>query len=325
MVNLNASPALRIMVVDVPLLEDCKSCCPGFYVAVSHESNQQGSFSGAEIFWSRDGTNWESLGEAVSQACLGNALTALAAPSACISGFDEVNTVDVQVLGSLKPGSMSQDEVLDGGNLALLGGEIIAFRDVTQVDELTYRLSGILRSRLGTEELQSIHTVGDEFVVLNPSLMKFVPIRYGDIDTDRYFKAVSQGGSVSDAISVQRRIRAMNIRPMAPHRLEAVRNLPSSSDVTMRWKRRSRGNFRLLNSTNIQLCCCDGPEFELEIWNTDETTLLRTVELVEVEEYVYTAAQQASDGIAPGAALKIRVFQMSTSVGRGVRGYLSIP
>lgn len=322
--NLNAAPALRIMVVDVPLLEDCKPCCPGFYVAISHESNQQGSFSGAEIFWSRDGTNWESLGEAVSQACLGNALTVLAAPSACISGFDEVNTVDVQVLGGLKPGSISQDEVLDGGNLALLGGEIIAFRDVTQVDELTYRLSGILRSRLGTEELQSIHTVGDEFVVLNPSLMKFVPIRFGDIDTDRYFKAVSQGGSVADAVSVQKRVRAMNVRPIAPRLFAAARNTPSTNDVTISWKKRARGSFRLLGSTNMRLCCCDEPNYELEIWDTTDAILLRTVELEGIESYVYTAVQQVTDGISPGAAIKLRVFQMSASVGRGIRAYLSV-
>lgn len=324
MVNLYASPAVRLVVVDVPLIEDCRACCPGVYLAISHESNQQGTFDGAEVHWSRDDVVYEPLAVLAVESIIGRALGALAAPPTCTAGFDEESTVDVEVLGSLKPSSISGDEAADGKNLALLGGEVINFRDATQLDAITYRLSGLLRGRLGTEALWGSHVVGDDFVVLQPDRMAFVEMRMADIDTDRYFKAVTKNGSLSLAIPYQQRVRAMNLRGLPPHLVTTQRNVPGSLDVTITWQRRTRGTYRLLSSCSPRLCCCDEPNFELEIWNNLETVLLRTVELTETQTYAYTAAQQVADGIAAGDPIKLRIFQMSKSVGRGIGALVTV-
>jgi hypothetical protein len=71
-------------------------------------------------------------------------------PCTLVEQFDEAGTVDVKLVeGTLS--SVTRDQVLDGSNVALLGDEIIQFRTATQLAAQRYRLTGLLRGRLGTD------------------------------------------------------------------------------------------------------------------------------------------------------------------------------
>src|SRR6266403_1466511 len=73
--------------------------------------------------------------------------------------FDEGNTVDVTILSGQTLSSAAELSVLNGTNVALLGNEIFQFKNAPLVSGTTYRLSGLLRGRFGTEGFT--HSVGE--------------------------------------------------------------------------------------------------------------------------------------------------------------------
>lgn len=82
--------------------------------------------------------------------------------AAADAGIDEVNTLLVS-LSDDDIASITQDEFDIGGNAALVGGEIINFRDVAAEGD-NYRLSYITRGALETGS--PTHAIGERFVIL---------------------------------------------------------------------------------------------------------------------------------------------------------------
>lgn len=114
---------------------------------------------------------------------------------------DHVNTVDVALTnGTLS--SCTYAEFMNLQNVALLGNEIIAFKEATLISTGVYRLSVLLRGLQGTEWFARLnpasqiantvqmsdgtvlefhastvegHRVGDVFLLLTPSVHRFIP------------------------------------------------------------------------------------------------------------------------------------------------------
>ena len=105
-------------------------------------------------------------------ATIGNAITALA--SGITEVFDEQNTVDISLLGNSILANADALTVLGGANVAMLGNEIIQFKNAQQTGFGIYRLSGLLRGRLGTESAVSGHSVGECFVLLDDTVIPLV-------------------------------------------------------------------------------------------------------------------------------------------------------
>jgi hypothetical protein len=88
-----------------------------------------------------------------------------------------------------------------------------------------------------------------------------------------------------------------------------------TDEIYITWIRRARINAEWLDDIDVPL---DEPteEYDLEIESAG--AIIRAERLVGVTEFSYTSALQTLDGLTPpGTSLTIRVYQISSRVGRG--------
>ncbi|MDZ4255241.1 MAG: phage tail protein, partial [Sulfuritalea sp.] len=162
----------NLELMDIPLLRDADDAY-GFYAAAGGYLD---GWRGAQLFMSRDGgSSYDDVeaGTFLSEASIGYADTALGSTLPFGNEqFDETNTVDVTLIsGELS--SVTRDQVLDGSNVALLGSEIIQFKTATLLSAGKYRLSSLLRGRLGTDHAISGHAINERFVLIERSTLRF--------------------------------------------------------------------------------------------------------------------------------------------------------
>lgn len=87
--------------------------------------------------------------------------------------IDTVNNVEVQLIDPLQWLVSCDDEALaTGANAAILGNEIVQFGDALPIGSGKFRLSRLLRGRLGTADALGTHSVGEWFVLLEAEGMR---------------------------------------------------------------------------------------------------------------------------------------------------------
>lgn len=303
-------PLLAILPIDLAPLRDCDTCCPRFYLAVS-PADPKPAWSGALVYQSRDGVTYEPLAPIPVEAVLGQALTELA--DGPVGYWDREHTVDVFSYRSPLV-SHSEEEVLAGANLAVLGAEILAFQTATLIDTNVYRLSTLLRGLGDTRYWTDDHAVGDLFALLDLSTLVEVEMDAAEVEVDRYLKAVPAGGSLSDAIATQFRLQGATARPFAPAHVAGTRD--GSDNLTITWVARTRSTMPLLSTIEGRLCCCDEDDYEIDILN-GSLAIVRTIQVAGATSASYTAAQQTADGLTPGNPVHLRIYQVSRLYGRG--------
>ncbi len=98
--------------------------------------------------------------------------------------------------------SISIDDLFNLNNLALIGNELISFKNITQANSSTILASGLLRGRFGTENMANNHQVGEKFILLNKSLLTKLTIPLSGVGQTLYFKAVSNNDSIYNTAPV---------------------------------------------------------------------------------------------------------------------------
>ncbi|HTM78589.1 MAG TPA: phage tail protein, partial [Devosia sp.] len=125
-------------------------------------------WGGCEVHISLDGSSYSKVGEIIGGARYGVLTTNLASGS----DPDTVNSVNVDLgmsKGELNGGS--QDDVDGFGTLAMIDGEVIAYRDATLVSTYERTLSYLRRGAFGTTIAG--HLAGASFVRLDDSIYRF--------------------------------------------------------------------------------------------------------------------------------------------------------
>jgi hypothetical protein len=297
--------------LDIPLLRD-KDDGAGFYVALTGAT---APWSGATLLQSENGTNYASVASAFSSAASGFATTALGA------GFntnmiDEASSVPVLINGDGTLASITTDELLNGGNVCALGGEILCFGTATLVAAQTYRLSRFIRGLFGTEAAQGAHPGGDAFVMLNGGGVVRVAGTTAQIGQPLQYKSITNGQKLNTAAAVPFTNFAAGLKPLSPVLVNASKQ--PNGDFVIRWTRRGRIDAGWRSTVEVPL----GEtveEYDLELYTSGLPNILRRTVRVTAPTYTYTLAQQTADagsGIAAGALYHC-VYQISGVVGRG--------
>ncbi|MES2983898.1 MAG: glycoside hydrolase TIM-barrel-like domain-containing protein [Pseudomonadota bacterium] len=300
------SPATRLEIIDMPALpSDTQDTLTLRFAACGISDG----WKGATLARVRESGDDEMLFDLVSPATMGSAVSLLAAGVTQV--FDRVNTVDISVLGSETLTSTSEAAVLNGANVALLGHEVIQFSNATFVGNGVYRLSGLLRGRLGTEAETATHAIGERFVLLNAAVVPFtVPV--GSNGQSWTVRASSFGSSLSNGTEVTMGIQAESLKPLSPVHLQAVKDA-TSGDITIRWVRRARIDAGLRDYVDIPLME-QSEQYDVTILSG--STVVRNWR-VGSASVLYTAAQQVTDfGTAP-ASLTLAIAQVSALIGLG--------
>ncbi len=216
--------------------------------------------------------------------------------------WDRANTIAVILMSGVLS-SITEMEVFNGKNVALIGDEIVQFVKAELIGPKTYRLSQLLRGRKGTESNILKHTDKDRFILLEPGKLKALPMLLSQRNQIQDYKAVTFNLDPDDVGTESFIYRGDDLKPLAPVHLKAK---ILRDTVTLSWIRESRLGGAWLDHVDAPL----GEAFERY-----EVEVLQAGKVIETLQ-----TTQASLDYPYQPHLSFRIYQLSELVGRGAPG-----
>lgn len=277
------------------------------------------SWPGGTLFRSDDsGQTWNGVqGFKPPGVVMGLATNAIGAGSTHV--IDKSSRLNVRFFND-GPSSVSESVMLSGGNHFAYGShgrwEIIAAQTCTDEADGTVTLSGgMMRGRFGTEQYMTTHEVGDSVVFLDSAAVRFVGMNTTALNLEKQWRAVTAGRSLDTASDSLLAYTGVNLKPLSPCYIKASK--ATNGDLVISWTRRSRTGVEPFSGVNAPLGE-SSEAYEVEIYDdSNYTTLLRTISDLSSASAAYTSAQQVSDFGAEQKYLYVKVYQLSSVVGRG--------
>jgi GTA TIM-barrel-like domain/Putative phage tail protein len=299
-------PATRLALLDIPAFPSDGTGEAVLRVAACGEAI---GWNGAALYRADDGGDYARVVDMGEAAVMGKVTLA---PDAFSGGnvLDETSVLEVRLMGDGVLQSVTMQALLNGANAALVGGEVLQFREATELSPQKYRLRGLLRGRLGTEDAIAGHIAGEQFILLNQAVVA-LPVSHHLIGLSRNYKGVSIGATLGSAVAETFRCDGVSLMPYAPvhGRVEGA----IGTDMVISWVRRDRlyGVWR----DGVDAGLSEASEaYDVEVWVGG--VLKRTL-FVTTCNVTYTLAQQVIDGVSVGMIVQFRIFQLSALIGRG--------
>tara|TARA_R110000822_G_scaffold198945_2_gene336886 strand:- start:670 stop:3351 length:2682 start_codon:yes stop_codon:yes gene_type:complete len=303
------SPSALMLHFGCRPLQEAHMRTPGFYFGCC-SADARFNFNGAVLMESLDGVTYERV-QVVTGGSYVGFTSHYTAKAASLGQWDNINEITVE-FHSGTPQSVTEAEVLNGSNRAAFGREIIGFQTATHVSGTIYKLSKLIRGLRGTEafigDLDSAATASVPVVLLNQPFVHFHEVPSGAVGSTRYYKLIANGGMEETAVAYRIELSAVNVLPMAPVNVE--RTLDASNNSSITWVSRSRSLNAILG-TQGRPTGEPKEEYKVEVLSVDASTTLNAQTATEVSSSTYTAAQATTDGLTPGAALKVQISQFS--------------
>ncbi|MDC0887375.1 phage tail protein [Altererythrobacter sp.] len=140
----------------------------------------------------------------------------------------------------------SAEAIARGSNTALVGSEVLQFARAEQRDSTSWRLSGLLRGRGGTENIaQAGHVAGAAFVLLDDRLTAIDNV--AGFDTSASLAAIGRGDDVP--VFAERMNTGLSLRPPPPVHPDARMD----GGLSLSWIRRARGSWYWPDEVEVPL------------------------------------------------------------------------
>lgn len=275
---------------------------PDWKGAVAYRSDDGGEAGGNSYNLLTSLPNQSGMGIATSILASGNTYT-----------WDNANTVDV-VLMAGELSSTNELAVLNGSNVCVIGNEVLQFRDATLIGTQKYRLSTLLRGRLGTEDQVTTHTSNELFILLDNSLTR-LPAALSTIGLLKYYKCVSVGDTLGNTEEQSFTYAARQLKPYSPVQITGTRD--DDGNFTISWIRRTRIGGELRDGVDVPLNE-QNEAYEVDIM--DGSDVVRTITGLSSPTASYSASDQITDFGSVQSAITVKVYQLSAAVGRGIAG-----
>jgi hypothetical protein len=332
-----AQPA-RPFVFNTPYLRDTDAAGNGAYSIYYAGVGNMGpsTFDSAAMFIAPDDSSFALLDNMSSDVEWGTVQGVLAPPSHGCFALDWLNTVTIYpAISWFDIESITDDELWAGGNMAVIGDEVIQFRDVVSNADGSWTISNLLRGVRGTEWACDSHTAGETFVFLSAATIALEQKSIDSGGKDFWYKAVGAGAPLTTALTVEIEYECRDLMPYAPADIRRELNTPSSGDITITWERRTRLGGGLMDGTGdvplnetseayqiyILSGTFDGDPSKPDLPDNIVRTYTSTSPTV-----VYTDSDQTSDSFDNATdTLHVVIYQMSGTVGRGFPGTRDIP
>ena len=236
--------------------------------------------------------------------------------------WDYGTELTVQMFSEAVLSSKTDLEVFNGSNSAAIKAdndewEIIQWSEADLIGDRLYKLTKLLRARLGTDDaMRAGATAGAQFVLLDGLKQSTVGVAQRNLLLNWKFGPSARSLDDTSYRTVSYAPKAVGLRPYSPVHLGGEKEI--SGDITLTWTRRTRlpESGDTWEGLDIPL----GEELELyevDIFNALGTAVLRTLQ-VTTQTTVYTSAQQTTDFGSPlTTSIIIEVFQLSNLYGRG--------
>ena len=295
--DLTHGPTL-LRLVELPFA-DPRWAQPKLVVAAAGEG---AGWRRAELLASFDGgASWQEAGTSAAPAMLGTTLSALGPAPGTL--FDAASAVEVELANeAMWLENASDDALVNGANLALLGGELVQFGAAQWLGGRRFRLSRLLRGRRGSEWAAAGHIAGEDFLLLDTETL--VPLDQGAELVGGEVRVSALGVGDEDApATASLQVSGEALRPPSPVHLRAERR--PSGDINVSWVRRSRLGWAWASESETPLSE-ETERYRLVIAGSG---FERGIESA-VSSFVYTAAEQSLDGAA--VPMTISVVQIGT-------------
>ena len=214
--------------------------------------------------------------------------------------------------------SISQDALLNGGNLAMIGDgssgnwELFQFRDAELIAPDTWWIKTRLRGQLGSDALMPPAWSVGSYVVLFGSGVEQIDLASSARNIARHFR-IGPAQRGYDDPTYEYRVEAFSgngLRPYSPCHLRA--EFDQNGDLNVTWVRRTRIDGDSWDAPEVPL----GEEVEqYQLRVIKDGAILREV-LVSQPQWVYSAADKATDGVS--GSFEILVAQISARFGPGL-------
>lgn len=217
-------------VLDIPLLRT-QDDYPGIYLAAV---GTHGTWPGCAFYRSTDdGVTFEEVGRITTPAVIGYTTER---PGLWYGGNQvDPNGFTVEVHGELS--SITHAQLMNGGNLCVVGNEVMQFRNATLTGEGTYVLTGLLRGLQGTESYILNHAFRERFVLLDRAALLRVESPVSLMGQTVIYRAVSLGNAVTQGHDEEHTELQTALLPLAPVGLNVA---STGSAYVATWTRQSR-------------------------------------------------------------------------------------
>jgi hypothetical protein len=242
-----------LYVLDIPLLMDAHDSSTAIPLYLTVRSNNAGDWPGGIAQKSYDLNSWTQLRSFTSDAAYGSTAEALGDWTS--SGIDDVHTVQVQLRHSgFSLTRITETELLNGGNAAMIGPELIQFQNATDLGDDLWELDTFTRGNRGTEWAKSDHGSGERFILLTAGSIRLHYAPLDDLNVIRYYRGVSLGKSLTSGHIVSHAATGVALMPYAPADVGAVRD-STANTLLVYWTRRSRtaGEWDWTNEAEVPL------------------------------------------------------------------------
>jgi hypothetical protein len=231
------------------------------------------------------------------------------------SRFDRANSILLR-LGSGSLASVDPSQALAGRTAFALrrdnGWEVLSFVFADLVAPRTWRLSKLLRGLGGQDRLgDEVIPAGAEVVFLDSGVVPLVTdINLIDAPQTYRIAAASAGHGDPSAIEVTTQARNLALLPYAPVRASARRGIDGVQVSFIR-----RGRIEADGWTSLEAPLGEESEsYEIEILR--DGVALRVLRS-NAQFAFYSSAEELEDFSSHQSHIRVRIFQMSSIVGRG--------
>lgn len=216
---------------ELPSLDDALLAVPRLLVAAAGTAP---GWRRAALLYSLDGgARWTAGGATALPATIGSVVVPPARSGSALR--DLAGFVDIDLAHEGMTLADADDAGLDsGGNLALVGDELLQFGRAEPLGGRRWRLSRLLRGRRGTEAAAGGQLAGDRFVLIEREALVAIDLPLAAIGG--VASLIASGiGDGEGGVRVDAAVTGASVRPPAPVRLR--RDLAAGQ---LRWTRRSR-------------------------------------------------------------------------------------
>lgn len=307
-----AGPSVYVL-LDIPMMDDSANT-PGFPAAMTGYLT---GWPGGILYRSEDGgQSWVDLESAVSPgSSIGYATTTLTAHGG--TTYDATSTLACSMYqGTIS--SVTEAQLFAGTNWFAYGAhgrwEIIAARTATLQGDGSYILQDFLRGQQGTEWATGLHVANDSLVRLTTTSLAFINVNSSSIGSEKLYRGITSGKALDSDTNRAFIYTGVNLECLSPVHLTGNRH-PSTNDWTLTWVRRSRfSGWR----DYVDAALGETVEsYEIEIYSSGTYTTLKRTLTSATPTVAYTSAQQVTDFGSNQATLYVKIYQLSSIVGRG--------
>ena len=308
-------------ILDLPTNSEGVSIC---------KNGMEHDWKGAALYTANDNSDdFQPLINMYDNSTNGHTINKLLDGSVFI--IDEGNEI-VILLRSGTLESITDDALLNGGNLALIGNEIIQFRDAELIGDYKYKLSGLLRGRYSTEHITKHHQEGERFILLDDTLVS-LPMSEQMLGKKNLYKAISYGeitGEIKAFIYHNNYLKPFSVvyisaeadmSAKANTSVKANTSTDISGNIKINWCRRSRIDSNLSDYIEVPLAE-EFEKYDLEIYKQEK--VVRTTSISNDTSYIYSAEEQIADFGIIQKNIDIKIYQLSAMVGRGISERVNI-